>query len=313
VEKFPRKVRTGDSRSRPETLAQLQREHRHWLQSVIHWSNRAPVTPIIALILGIVEGLTEYLPVSSTGHLTIAAHVLGVSKEQSDPFDVVIQFGAILAVVVHYRRLLLERVNGLIQGNAAAKNLSLCIAAAFVPTAIVGKAFHSTIRRLLVGPRPVAAALIVGGLFMIGYEIWRARRPSAQVSRELTTLDSLTWKQGFVIGCGQCASLWPGVSRSMATIVTGQLLGLSTQLAAEFSFLLGLPTLSAAALYSAYKDREVLGQVGALNVAIGLGVSFLVAWAVIAAFLRYLQKHGLAPFGAYRVVAGLATLWILAR
>jgi undecaprenyl-diphosphatase len=189
----------------------------------------------------------------------------------------------------------------------------MCIAAAFVPTAIAGKLLHKPIRAVLTGPKPVAAALIVGGVFMLGYELLRARRTVEAKATDVTTLDGLTVKKAFLIGCGQCASLWPGVSRSMATMVTGQLLGLSTPVAAEFSFLLGLPTLGAAALYSGYKDRAALAHVGALNVAIGLVVSFLVAWAVIAAFLKYLQKNGLAPFGVYRIVAGVLTLWLLAR
>jgi undecaprenyl-diphosphatase len=129
----------------------------------------------------------------------------------------------------------------------------------------------------------------------------------------LVGLEHVTAKRAFVIGLGQCVSMWPGSSRSMCTIVAGQLTGLSTATAAEFSFLLGLPTLGAATVYEAYKSRAVLGEIGAVNVAIGLVVSFIVAWAVIAAFLAYLKRRGLVPFGVYRIVLGLLVFWMLAR
>ncbi len=262
----------------------------------------------VAALLGVVEGLTEYLPVSSTGHLILAGHWLGVDGEGGKSFEIVIQLGAILAVVAHYRALIAERLSGLTRRDPHAVQLVLALAAAFVPTALAGLLLRKTIKAHLFGPLPVAAALVVGGVVMIGLEALRARRTDPGA----TGLEHVTPLRGLLIGLGQCVSLWPGSSRSMCTIVTGQLTGLSTATAAEFSFLLALPTLGAATVYEGWKGRhELLVPGGAADLALGLIVSFVVAWAVIAAFLRYLQRHGLAPFGAYRIVAGLMVLWAL--
>jgi undecaprenyl-diphosphatase len=266
----------------------------------------------IAVLLGIVEGLTEYLPVSSTGHLILAGHWLGLGDD--DPatasFEIVVQLGAILAVVAHYRALLGERIRGLATRDPASRNLVVALAVAFVPTAVAGLALRKTIKAHLFGPLPVAIALVVGGVAMIVVERVRARR----ATKGEDGLDRVTPARALAVGLGQCLSLWPGASRSMCTIVAGQLAGLSTGTAAEFSFLLALPTLGAATLYEAYKARHVLvPHVGVVSLAAGLVVSFLVAWAVIATFLRYLRARGLEPFGWYRVVLGALVLWVLAR
>jgi len=286
------------------------------------------MNPLIAALLGIVEGVTEYLPVSSTGHLILASHLLGQTGEAVDSFDIVIQLGAILAVVVHYRRLLLERTSGLFRRERASIQLLVALVLGFTPTAIVGLLLRKKIKALLFGPGPVAAALIVGGIVMIAIEILRARTtPKAAASPDggyrdaaapvagvgLVGLEHVTPLRALLIGLGQCVSMWPGSSRSMCTIVAGQLTGLSTATAAEFSFLLGLPTLGAATVYEAYKSREVLGEIGGLNVLIGLVVSFVVAWAVIAAFLAYLKRRGLVPFGIYRIILGILVFALLVR
>jgi undecaprenyl-diphosphatase len=264
--------------------------------------------PIIALILGIVEGLTEYLPVSSTGHLILAGRLLGQKGPAVDAFDVVIQLGAVLAVVVHYRTLLLTRVRGLFARDPAAVRLLVALVVAFVPTAIVGLLLRKTIKALLFGTLPVVCALIVGGVIMIVVE--RVRK--AKHVEGLVGLEHVTTKRAFIIGLGQIVSMWPGSSRSMCTIVAGQLTGLSTATAAEFSFLLALPTLGAATIYEGYKSRHDLAEtIGVPSLAIGLVVSFLVAWAVIAVFIRYLQRRGLEPFGYYRVLIGLAFLLLM--
>lgn len=260
----------------------------------------AGVNPWVAAILGVVEGLTEYLPVSSTGHLILVSRWLGLSGEGVDAFDVVIQLGAILAVVVHYRALLASRVAGLFRWQPESVSLATALLIGFVPTAVVGLLLRKKIKALLFGEAPVALALIVGGMVMIVVELVRAKAPPGKDG-----LEHVTPRRALVIGLGQCVSMWPGSSRSMCTILAGQLAGLSTATAAEFSFLLGLPTLGAATLYEMLKSREALGALGALNVAIGLVVSFLVAWAVIAAFIAYLRRFGLLPFGVYRIVAGL--------
>jgi undecaprenyl-diphosphatase len=265
--------------------------------------------PLVAALLGIVEGLTEYLPVSSTGHLILAGKVLGAEGAGLESFDVVIQLGAVLAVVVEYRRLLGERVRGLFSGQAESKALLVALALGFLPAAVFGFLFRKAIKAHLFGPVPVAAALIVGGVLMIVIERVRARR-------NVTGLDGLehvTPKRALLIGLGQCVSLWPGSSRSMCTIVAGQLTGLSTATAAEFSFLLALPTLGAATLYEGFKARQELASgIGTTSLLIGLVVSFLVAWAVIAGFIRYLQRRGLEPFGYYRIALGAVVFWVLA-
>ncbi len=268
-----------------------------------------PMNPLIAALLGIVEGLTEYLPVSSTGHLILVGHALGERGEAADSFDIVIQLGAILAVVVHFRRLLWERTTGLVKKDARSFQLLTGLALGFAPTAVVGLLLRKKIKALLFGPGPVALALVVGGVLMIVIEIIRSRKKE----KGLDGLEHVTWWRALVIGFGQCVSMWPGSSRSMCTIVTGQLTGLSTATSAEFSFLLGLPTLGAATIYEAYKSRHILGEVGALNVFVGLAVSFLVAWAVVAGFIAYLKRFGLMPFGIYRILLGGLVFLLLMR
>jgi len=249
---------------------------------------------LIALLLGVVEGLTEYLPVSSTGHLVLVARLL---HRQAGSFEIVIQLGAILAVVVHYRALLLEHL----RGRDTRFFLSLLVG--FVPVAIIGKLAGHAIKEHLFFPKPIAIALAVGGVVMIVVE--RVRKNA----KTLTGLEHVTPMRAFYIGLGQCFALFPGASRSMCTIVAGQLTGLSTATAAEFSFLLGIPTLGAACLYEGFKSRhELAHDIGGAATAVGLVTSFFVAWAVVATFLRYLKSHGLEPFGVYRILLAIAVL-----
>lgn len=265
---------------------------------------------LVAVLLGLVEGLTEYLPVSSTGHLVIAGHLLGLPDD--DPavsaYEIVIQLGAILAVVAHYRELLGRRAKGLFTGDRASRELLVALLVAFLPAAVLGLAFRKMIKAHLFGPTPVAVALVVGGVAMIALERWLAR----QTSQPETSLEDVTPRRALTIGLAQCFSLFPGTSRSMCTILGGRLAGLSTATAAEFSFLLALPVLGAATVYEGLKARQALmTQIGGASVAIGLVVSFFVAWGVIAAFLGYLKKRGLEPFGWYRIVVGALVLWLL--
>lgn len=265
------------------------------------------MTLVVAIVLGIVEGLTEYLPVSSTGHLILAGHFLGGDSEADKAFEIVIQLGAILAVLVYYRALLWQRARQLPSGTPEATRLLSALVAGFLPTAAVGLVARKAIKAHLFGAQPVAIALMAGGVVMIAIELGRGRKPDDGESR----LEEVTPLRGFLIGVGQCASLVPGTSRSMATIVSGQLVGLTTATAAEFSFLLALPTLGAATLYEAYKSRHDLMTLGVAPVAVGMVTSFVVAWAVIAVFIAYLKRRGLLPFGFYRIILGAAVLWLV--
>lgn len=262
-----------------------------------------------AMILGLVEGITEYLPVSSTGHLILAGRVLGLQGEGPKAFEIVIQLGAILAVLVHYRRVLADHVAALAKRKPGSMRLFAALIVAFLPAAFAGLVLHKPIKEYLFGPWPVSAALVAGGVLMIVVE--RIRKRSGVSGDD--GLDKIDMKRALWIGLGQCLSLWPGASRSMCTIVAGQLAGLSTRTAADFSFLLALPTLGAATAYEFVKQREVLlaGSGGWMPIAVGLGVSFVVAWAVIATFVRYLQHKGLEPFAWYRIAAGLVVFWVL--
>lgn len=271
--------------------------------------SRAPVPLWIALLLGLVEGLTEYLPVSSTGHLILVGHWLGARDEASKTFEVVIQAGAILAVVVHYRALLARRVKGLVRRDPDAIRLASALAIAFVPAAAIGFLLHKKIKLYLFNPTSVAAALAIGGVAMIVIERLLERRPH----EEAQTLEAVDAKKALWIGLAQCISLWPGASRAMCTILGGRVVGLSREVSAEFSFLLALPVLGAATAYDLLKNGKALFAMpgGFAALLVGFVVSFLVAWGVIASFLRYLRRFGLAPFGVYRVALAALVLLVL--
>ncbi|WP_438032322.1 undecaprenyl-diphosphate phosphatase [Sorangium sp. So ce204] len=261
-----------------------------------------------AVLLGVLEGLTEFLPVSSTGHLILLGAWLGHQSEAAKTLDIVIQLGAVLAVVVYFRERLSTTVRGMVRRDPDSLRLALALAFAFLPAAVVGLLFHKAIKAHLFGPGPVAAALIVGGFLMIGVESVRRRRPDQGAPR----VEDVTLQRALAIGFAQCFSLWPGASRSMTTIVGGQLSGLSTAAAAEFSFLLAIPTLGAATVFDLVKNGRALLDApgGIVALVVGLAVSFAVALLVIAIFLRYLKRYGLAPFGWYRVALGALVLWL---
>jgi undecaprenyl-diphosphatase len=263
-----------------------------------------------ALLLGVIEGLTEFLPVSSTGHLILLGAWLGHDGEASKTLDVVIQLGAVLAVVVYFRARLAETLRGVLRREPHSLRLALALVLAFLPSAVVGLLFHKAIKARLFGPGPVAVALIAGGVLMIAVEAYRKRQRALGLDR----LEDVTPPRAVSIGLWQCASLWPGASRSMSTIVGGQLSGLSTAAAAEFSFLLAIPTLGAATLFDLAKNGHAILDTpgGASALVVGLVVSFVVALLVIAVFLRYLKRFGLAPFGWYRIALGVVVL-LLAR
>lgn len=275
-----------------------------------------------AVWMGILEGLTEFLPVSSTGHLILLGDRLGANSPGAKSLEVVIQLGAVLAVVVYYRARLWALVRGVLRRDPAEVRLAIALAIAFVPAAALGYLFHKKIKEWLFAPRPVAVALIVGGVLMIGVELaLKYRKKKAKDDAKAPSsgapadgLGAVGFGRAIAIGMGQCLSLWPGASRSMSTIVAGQVAGLDTPTAADFSFLLAIPTLGAATVFDLAKNyRDILAMPGGTtSLGVGMVVSFAVALGVIAVFLRYLKRFGLAPFGVYRILLGIVVLLYVA-
>jgi undecaprenyl-diphosphatase len=268
-----------------------------------------------AAFLGAIEGLTEFLPVSSTGHLILAAHAMGLVGGEMDAFEIVIQAGALLAVLWLYRDRVGSLFTGLAQPNSKGRALLLKLIVAFLPAAALGFLTHKWIKEHLFGPRPVAIALIAGGLLILVVARWMRARERTPGAKTTFGLDDLPISAAFLIGLAQCFSLWPGTSRAMATILAALVLGAAPVAAAEFSFLLALPTLGAATLFDLLKHHEELtgpaiGGPGPLLV--GLAVSAIVAVIAIRGFLRYVTRRGLEPFGWYRIALGvvvIAFLW----
>ena len=258
-----------------------------------------------AATLGVVEGLTEFLPVSSTGHMIVAGRLLGFG---TPTFEIFIQLGAMLALTWVYR----ERILGLLRDGAtrpATRLLAVKIALAFLPAAIVGFLAHHWIEDHLFRPVVVAASLIAGGFVLLWVD-GPGRSPQGH-SEGLSDLEEMSFGQALAVGLGQTVSMIPGVSRSGATIVSGMLAGLDRRAALDFSFLLALPTMYAACLYSLWKARHDLDAAGALTRTVGLVAAYVSALVVIRAFLRWVGDHSLQPFGWYRIAAGLAVLiWL---
>jgi len=256
--------------------------------------------PWQAAVLGLVEGLTEYLPVSSNAHLLLAQRAPGLpGGSESNAFAFCIQLGAILAVFALYRHRLMQVARGMLGRDAAGRRLLVNLVVAFVPAALIGMLFDDPIERLLFGLWPVVAAWLVGGLFLL----WLARRKLAEPGLRL---EALAWSTAAIIGLCQCAALWPGVSRSLATIAGGLLCGLGLVAAIEFSFLLGLLTLTAATLYKGLQHGSgLLEAYGASNIAIGLAVAFVSAWLSVRWMVRSLNPRTLAWFGHYRIALAL--------
>lgn len=260
-----------------------------------------------ALILGMVEGLTEYLPVSSTGHLTVTQRLLGIGttdadRAAADSYAIVIQAGAILAVLVLYRRRVLAMARGLVGRDEGGRHLLGVMTASFLPAALLGLALGDTIKERLFGVGPVAGAWAVGGvaILVLGRRLVGGDRP----------LEGLRLSDGLVIGAAQALALWPGVSRSLVTILAALALGLALGAAVEYSFLLGLVTLGAATVYEAVGEGStIVAAYGLVTPAVGFVVAFVSAVAAVRWMVGYLQDHGLALFGWYRLaIAALAAV-----
>jgi undecaprenyl-diphosphatase len=256
-----------------------------------------------AALLGLIEGVTEFIPVSSTGHLILASHWLGDTGEAAKTFDIFIQLGAILAIVWLYRARLSHAVLAA-RREPASRRFLLNLLVAFLPAAIVGFLFHDWIKARLFTPTVVAAALVIGGLIILLIEWARPAERVAEVGevRPPTALG---------IGLAQVLSLVPGTSRSGATIMGGYALGLSRRAATEFSFFLSIPVMFAATLYDLFKSRGALGAADAPAFAVGFVVSFVSAVVVVRAFLSYVSHHSFSAFAWYRIALGVALLLLL--
>jgi undecaprenyl-diphosphatase len=260
---------------------------------------------LIALILGVVEGLTEFIPVSSTGHLLLAQELLGVSGARWDTFIVLIQLGAILAVVALYFARLWKVLIGL-PTDPGARRFALSVLLAFLPSAALGFLLHDFIKAVLFDPVIVCVTLIVGGVGLIALERW------APPAREDDAM-GFSLKTALGVGLFQCLSLIPGMSRSGATIVGGLLLGVSKRAAAEFSFFLAIPTMAGAFVLDAWESRDQLTADFIPLVAFGFVVSFVVGLIVVRALLGFVERHGFAPFAWWRIVVGSLGLVLLTQ
>jgi len=253
-----------------------------------------------ALVLGVLEGLTEFLPISSTGHLIIAGDLLGFTGRQADTFKIFIQLGAILAVCWLYRDKLITVASGL-PSDPLARRFAVSIGIAFLPAAILGLLFHDSIKRFLFSPVTVAAALIVGGIAILLIE-----RLTHRVT--VHTVDDVSWREALKVGLAQSLALMPGVSRSGATIMGGLLAGLSRRTAAEFSFFLAIPIMFSATGYDLLKNLDILRLEDLPVFAAGFLAAFASALASMRFLINYLGNHSFAAFAWYRIVFGLVVL-----
>lgn len=266
-----------------------------------------------AVVLGVVEGVTEYLPVSSTGHLLVTQELLGVgdsdaTEDAADTYAITIQAGAILAVVLLYFGRLRAMAQGVVGRDNDGRRVLVAVLIAFVPAAAVGVALEGTIKDNLFGVGPVVAAWIVGGVAILVAARWLRSRPPG-----LVPLEQISVRTAAIIGAAQILALWPGTSRSLVTILAALFVGLSMPAALEFSFLLGLATLTAATLFETLKNgSELIDTFGILNPLIGFAAAFVSAMLAVRWLVGYLNRHGLELFGWYRIAVGALALVLLA-
>ncbi len=273
-----------------------------------------------AILLGIVEGLTEYLPVSSTGHLLIVQELLGLAtgsasaKEAADAYAICIQAGAIVAVLGLYAGRMKQMTCGLMGRDPLGQRLVVNILAGFVPAAVIGLTLNDLIKEYLFGPWPIVIAWLVGGVAILVVDRLRGgrRRGDDTTPREGFDLMGLTWRLALVVGFAQCLAMWPGVSRSLVTIVAGVLVGLRLAAAVEFSFLLGVVTLGAATCYDLLKHgRAMLENYGPVEMFLGFLFAFISAVIAIKWMVNYLKQHGMAAFGYYRIAIAVVVAVML--
>jgi undecaprenyl-diphosphatase len=263
---------------------------------------------IKAALMGIVEGLTEFLPISSTGHLILAGQLLSFHDEKAKVFELVIQTGAIFAVILVYWQKIRSTVAAL-PTQAQAQRFALNVFIAFVPAVVLGLLFGKAIKAHLFTAEVVATTFIIGGFIILWAEKRQAR---AETAPRIQDVDQMSWKDAVKVGLVQCLAMIPGTSRSGATIIGGMLLGLSRKAATDFSFYLAMPTLIGAGAYSLYKDRALLSAADLPMFAVGLVFSFLSAWLCVRWLLRFISTHSFNGFAWYRIVFGvivLGTAW----
>jgi len=253
-----------------------------------------------AIVLGILEGATEFLPISSTGHLIIANDLLSFTGERAKTFDIFIQLGAICAIVWHYRQRI-GRISRSLFSDPAALRFAINVLIGFLPAALLGLFLHKTIKAQLFNPITVAGALIVGGLIILLIE---SRRRTHRVEN----VDNLTWQVALKVGFAQSLALFPGVSRAGATIMGGLLSGMSRSVATEFSFFLAIPTMFAATFYDLYKNLDIMRPEDLEILATGFIAAFFSAWLVIRALLSFVARHSFKAFAWYRILFGSLVL-----
>ena len=254
-----------------------------------------------AAVMGVVEGLTEFLPISSTGHLILAGALLGFDDEKAKVFDIAIQTGAILAVIIVYWKKIRDTVAAL-PTSRQAQRFTVNVLIAFIPAVILGLLFGKAIKAHLFTPVVVASTFILGGFIIL----WAEKRPQSEA--RIQNIDSMTPLDALKVGLVQCLAMIPGTSRSGATIIGGMLLGLSRRAATDFSFFLAIPTLIGAGAYSLYKERALLSMADLPLFGVGLLFSFVSAWICVRWLLGYISTHNFVPFAWYRIAFGLVVL-----
>lgn len=256
---------------------------------------------IKAAIMGVVEGLTEFLPISSTGHLILAGALLGFDDEKAKVFDIAIQTGAIFAVILVYWQKIRSTLVAL-PSDKQAQQFALNVLIAFIPAVVLGLLFGKAIKAHLFTPIVVASTFIIGGFIIL----WAEKRPASTV--RVHSMEDMTAMDALKVGLVQCLAMIPGTSRSGATIIGGMLMGLGRRTATDFSFFLAMPTLIGAGVYSLYKERAVLSVADVPMFAVGLLFSFLSAWLCVRWLLRYIASHSFVPFAWYRIAFGCVVL-----
>ena len=256
------------------------------------------------VLIGVVEGLTEFLPVSSTGHIILAESVLGFEGPPGKVFEIVIQLGAILAICLLYWRKLWTTATGVIERDRTSVRFTLAVVLAFLPAAVIGVALHKYIKTVLFDPKVVAVSLIVGGIAILAIEKY-AQRP------RIKSIDDIDWKTALYIGFCQCLAMIPGVSRAGSTIMGARVFRVDRATAAEFSFFLAMPTMIGATVYDLYKNWSTLDWHGSGMIALGFFTAFLSALVVVKPFVRFISRHGFGVFAWYRIALGALALALL--